>query len=124
VGEIRSYRDLKVRQAAMTLVEECYRFTKGFLKDEMYGLTSQIRRAALSVPANVAEGYGRDGASAYVQFLKTARGSLKEPETHLILSQRLSLGASAAPDRSFGQTAAIGRMVRVPVRRLQNSEGR
>jgi four helix bundle protein len=87
----------------------------------MYGLTSQIRRAAVSVPANVAEGYGRDSTGAYVQFLRTAQGSLKELETHLILSQRLSLGRGAAPGSVAGQADAIGRMLRVLDRRLQNS---
>jgi four helix bundle protein len=91
-GEIRSYRDLRVWNEAMTLAESCYRFSQECPREELFGLTSQIRRAATSIPANVAEGYGRDSKGSYVKFLKTAQGSLKELETHLILAQRLKLG--------------------------------
>src|ERR1700751_2326378 len=82
VAEIRSYRDLRVWQEAMTLAEHSYRFSGDLPREELFGLTSQIRRAAASVPANVAEGYRRDSKGAYVNFLKTAQGSLKELETH------------------------------------------
>jgi four helix bundle protein len=90
VAEIRSYRDLRVWQEAMTLVEDCYRFSKELPREELFGLTSQIRRAAVSIPANIAEGYGRDSKGSYVSFLKTAQGSLKELETHLILASSAS----------------------------------
>jgi four helix bundle protein len=70
-----SYRDLKVWQDAMILVENCYRFSQEFPREEMYGLTSQIRRAAVSIPANVAEGYGRNSSGSYVSFLRNAQGS-------------------------------------------------
>jgi four helix bundle protein len=72
LSEIKSYRDLKVWLDAMTLVEGCYLYTKVFPRDEMYGLTAQIRRASVSAPANIAEGYGRDNTGSYIQFLKIA----------------------------------------------------
>ena len=70
--------------------------TKEFPKEEMYGMTSQIRRAAASIPANIAEGYGREYRAEYVQFLRIAQGSLKELETHLLLSIRVRLATSQA----------------------------
>jgi four helix bundle protein len=124
VSEIKSYRDLKVWIDSMTLVEECYRFTKVFPRDEMYGLTSQIRRASVSVPANIAEGDGRDNTGSYVQFLKIAQGSLKELETHLLLSQRLKFASLDIAEDLLRQADSIGRMLRALVRSLQTSEGR
>jgi four helix bundle protein len=82
---------LKVWQAAMDLAEQCYLATKGFPKDELFGMTSQIRRAAASIPANMAEGQGRQHTKEFLNFVSTARGSLKELETHLILCQRVGL---------------------------------
>lgn len=98
---IQSYRDLKVWQEAMNLAEECYRLTKLFPDSEMYGMTSQIRRAAVSVPANIAEGYGREYRQEYIQFLRIAKGSLKELETHLILSARVELAKEETKMRRF-----------------------
>jgi four helix bundle protein len=123
VGEIKSYRDLKVWQDGMTLVEGCYRFSSEFPKEELFGLTSQLRRAAVSVPANIAEGYGRDSRGSYVSFLRNAQGSLKEVETHLILAQRLKLGASVVAERLLNQCDEIGRMLRSLIRSLQGTEG-
>jgi four helix bundle protein len=88
-GVIRSYRDLRVWQQAMDLAEACYRATRQFPREELYGMTSQIRRAAVSVAANIAEGHGRDSTGEFVQFLRVAQGSLKELETHLLLSHRV-----------------------------------
>ena len=85
------YRDLKVWQVAMNLAEQCYHATKCYPKEELFGLTSQIRRAAVSVPANIAEGQGRQHTKEFLNFLSIARGSLMEVETHLILSQRVGL---------------------------------
>jgi four helix bundle protein len=88
---VNSYQDLTVWQKAMDLAVLCYQLTKKFPKEELYGLVSQIRRAATSIPANIAEGWGRGSTKEYIQFLRIARGSTKELETHLILSQRLGL---------------------------------
>jgi four helix bundle protein len=89
--KIRSYQDLRVWQKGMGLAEACYLLTRRFPKDEVFGMTSQIRRAATSVPANIAEGYGRDSKGEYIQFLRISQGSLKELETHLTLSRRVGL---------------------------------
>jgi four helix bundle protein len=86
---IRSYRDLVAWQQARILVKATYVATKLFPKEETYGLTQQIRRAAVSVPSNIAEGYGRGSRKDYVRFLLTARGSLYELQTQLLLAQDL-----------------------------------
>lgn len=92
---VRSYRDLDAWKRGVDLVEAVYLLTRNFPREELYGLTSQLRRAAASIPANIAEGYGRDAAGSYLQFLRIARGSLREVETHLIVAGRVGL---AAPD--------------------------
>jgi four helix bundle protein len=86
---IKSHRDLIVWQKAMVLVTEVYGLTKTFPRDEMYGLTAQIRRAAASVPANIAEGQGRRLGREFHQFLGNSRGSLLELDTHLELVLRV-----------------------------------
>ena len=93
---IQSYRDLRVWQEGMTLAETCYRLTQPFPKAELYGMTSQIRRSAVSIPANIAEGYGRENRGEFIQFLRVAQGSLKELETHLLLALRVGLANPAA----------------------------
>jgi four helix bundle protein len=88
---IQSYRELDVWQKAMDLAEQCYLVTRSFPKEELFGMTSQIRRAAASIPANIAEGQGRQHTKEFLNHLSIARGSLKEVETHLLLSQRVGL---------------------------------
>ncbi|HEY8697708.1 MAG TPA: four helix bundle protein [Rhizomicrobium sp.] len=121
--KLESYRDLKVWQAAMTLAEACYTHTKGFPREEMFGLTSQIRRAAISIAANIAEGYGRDQTGSYVQFLKTSQGSLKELETHLILAQRVQIADGGKTEALLHQCDEVGRMLRALIRSLQDWNG-
>lgn len=86
--QINSYQELIVWQKAMDLAEEIYRLSKNFPKEEIYGLTSQIRRAAVSVPSNIAEGQARQGTAEFLNFLSIARGSLAEVDTQLLLAQR------------------------------------
>lgn len=86
--EITTYRDLKVWQQAIDLAELVYKVSSDFPKSELYGLTSQLRRAVVSIAANVAEGHGRETTGAFIQFLRVAQGSVKEVETHVILAQR------------------------------------
>lgn len=87
---VKSYRDLLVWQKAMDLVVICYKIAESFPKEEIYGLTSQLRRAAVSIPANIAEGHGREGLGEYIHFLSIAQGSLRETETHLLIANRLN----------------------------------
>lgn len=88
---LSSYRELEVWQVAMDLCEEVYRVSADFPADERFGLISQIRRAAVSVPSNIAEGYGRINRGEYVHHVSIARGSLYETETQLTLAVRLGL---------------------------------
>ena len=88
---IQTFRELEVWQVGMDLAAECYRVTKTFPKDELFGMTCQIRRAAASIPANIAEGQGRDHTKEFLNFLSVARGSLMEVQTHLLLCQRVGL---------------------------------
>ncbi|CAN5307904.1 four helix bundle protein [soil metagenome] len=108
---IRSYRDLEVWQKAMDLAVECYRVTAGLPKSEMYGLTSQIRRAAASVAANIAEGRGRRSTRDFRRFLDIAYGSLLEAETHAILAHRLGYIEKDALNGILDSSAEIGRML-------------
>lgn len=96
---IRSFRDLFAWQKAIDLCQEVYRLAQGFPGEERFGLTAQMRRAAVSIPSNIAEGYGRGRKRDYVRFLNVARGSLYELETQLVLVVRLGLadGDSAGP---------------------------
>jgi four helix bundle protein len=87
--QVRSFKDLKVWQVAMELVSAVYRLTEGYPKREWYGLTAQMRRAAVSIPANVAEGRGRFTTREFIRFLRIAIGSLRELETYCELSLRL-----------------------------------
>jgi four helix bundle protein len=88
--KITSYRDLLVWARAIDVVEVCYKLSRQIPQSEIFGLTSQIRRAAISIPANIAEGRGRKTLGEYVQHLSIANGSLKELETHLIIAGRLN----------------------------------
>jgi four helix bundle protein len=108
---VQHYRELKVWQAAMSLAEECYAATKNFPREELFGLTSQIRRAAASVPANIAEGQGRQHTKEFLNFLSVARGSLMEVETHLLLSQRVGLLNQTTLDSLLTMSAEISRML-------------
>ncbi len=121
--EISSYRDLKVWQAAITLTEDVYRRSSGFPKSETYGLTAQVRRAAVSVAANIAEGHGRETTGAFIQFLRVAQGSIKETETHLIVAQRLEYLRPAEAEGLLAQCDEIGRMLRGLIRSLQEKLG-
>jgi four helix bundle protein len=84
--KIESYKDLIVWQKGIELVDELYTITKKFPKEEMFGLTNQIRRASVSIPANIAEGWGRNSSKNYIQFLRISRGSLFEIETMLVIA--------------------------------------
>jgi four helix bundle protein len=92
-GKIRDYRDLVVWQIARQIVKRIYVLTAKFPREEIYGLSLQMRKAAVSVPSNIAEGYGRGARLDYVRFLRVARGSLYELQTQLLLAQDLGFMA-------------------------------
>lgn len=117
--EIKSYQDLKAWQAAMDLAVECYKVTANFPDTERYGLINQIRRAEGSIAANIAEGHGRESTGAFIQFCRIAQGSLKELETHLLLSGRLGYLATDDANELLGKTSEIGKMMRSMIRSLQ-----
>jgi len=87
---VKAYSDLIVWQKAMDMVVSIYKATERFPREEVYGLTSQLRRAAVSVPSNIAEGQGRKSTNEFLHHLSFARGSLMEVETQLLLAERLS----------------------------------
>jgi four helix bundle protein len=108
----------------MNVAEATYRLTKSFPKAEIYGLTAQARRSASSVPANIAEGYGRDSTGAYVHHLRVAQGSLKELETHLLLSERVSLVDSEKVASLLSKSELVGKMLRSLIRSIEGSDER
>ena len=111
MAAIRDYRDLIVWQKAMDLVEAVYRTTAAFPKEEMYGLTSQLRRAAVSIPSNIAEGNGRNTTRDYLNFLGMAYGSVKEVETQVLIAERLRYIDSNQTGRLVTMTAEIARLI-------------
>ncbi|MEP6637307.1 MAG: four helix bundle protein [Acidobacteriota bacterium] len=117
--QIRSHRDLIVWQKAMDLVVSVYRETDSFPKAELYGLTSQVGRAAVSIPANIAEGQGRRLRGEYINFLGNARGSLLEVDTHLELAARLGIMSSEKHLLLSDQLAEVRKLLNGLMRSLE-----
>jgi four helix bundle protein len=116
---VNSYQDLKVWQVAMDLAADIYKLTRAFPKEELYGMSSQLRRSAGSIAANIAEGYGREVRGSFVQFLRIAQGSLKETETHLLLAERVGLVERKQIEVILQNADELGRMLRSFIRSLQ-----
>ncbi len=115
----RSYQDLGVWRKAIDLVEAVYRATQGWPKEELYGLTNQVRRAAVSVPANVTEGQGQYSPKEFLHHLAIANGSLCEVEAHLVIARRLGY-TDEATHKALGQQAAeVGRLLHGLMRSLR-----
>jgi len=108
---IKTFKDLVVWQEAMNLVEMIYLHTKTFPKEEIYGITSQIRRAAVSIPANIAEGNGRKSRKEYLQFLSVANGSMTELETHILIAERLNFLAKEKAEQLLTKLESVGRLL-------------
>ena len=123
-AKIISYRDLVVWARAMDIVEVCYRLTKQIPQSEIYGLTSQIRRAAVSIPTNIAEGHGRKNIGEYIQHLSIANGSLKELETHLIIAGRLHYVKENEILLALEDCSEIGRMLSGLIQKLRQNQKR
>jgi four helix bundle protein len=107
-----------VWQQAMDLAVAAYQTTRSWPKEELYSLTSQVRRAASSVPANIAEGFGRENRGSYQQFLRIAQGSLKELETHLLIAQRVGIASREAVAPLLAHSESVGKLLRLLIRKL------
>jgi four helix bundle protein len=108
---VRSYRDLVAWKKSIQLVLEVYRFTQCFPKVETYGLVSQLRRAAVSIPSNIAEGQARMSTGEFKQFLGHARGSLTEVETQIIIAQQLGYVESNTAEEALNRAAEVGKVL-------------
>jgi four helix bundle protein len=124
MSEIQSYRDLIVCQRAMALVKLSYQFSARHPRNELYGLTAQLRRASVSVPANIAEGFGRENTGSFIQHLRIAQGSLKELETHILLSVSLDFTISADAQPLLVECEVVGKLLRALIRSLQAREAK
>ena len=117
-NRIQGYRDLLVWQKAMMIAELTYVLSRSFPREEQFGLTSQARRAAASVAANIAEGYGRGTRPSYASFVRIAQGSLKELETHLMLAERVGVAKAGSIDAILAEADELGKMFRSLLNKL------
>ncbi|MEI6775821.1 MAG: four helix bundle protein [Chloroflexales bacterium] len=116
--KVRTYQELIAWQKAMDLVVAVYEQTRAFPKEETYGLTNQLRRAAVSIPSNIAEGQGRNSTKQFQHFLSIAYGSLQEVETQLLIARRLQYLTAEQTDPLLLQCAEVGRIINGLVRSL------
>jgi four helix bundle protein len=122
MAQIDSYRDLQIWQRSMDLAVACYEVSRQLPDSESYGLCSQIRRAATSIPANIAEGHGRELPGSFIQHLRISQGSLKELETLLLLAQRLEMVEQPLTAPLLAECSEVGRMIRALIRAIQTKE--
>ena len=122
--KVKTYRDLIVWQKAMVLVTEIYKVSKSFPRREDYGLTSQLRRCAVSIPSNIAEGYGRHSRNEYIRFLQIASGSLYELQTQLEIAANLGYLKKDEFELLYESTREVERMLSVLIRRLIEGSGK
>lgn len=118
--KITSYRDLVVWEKAMELVIASYQIAKQLPPSEHYGLTSQIQRAAVSIPANIAEGHGQSHLGDYLHHLSVATGSLRELETHVLIACRLSYLKKRDAEAALNLATEVGRMLTALTQRLRS----
>jgi four helix bundle protein len=119
VKKVKSYRDLEVWRKGVELAVRVCHMARHFPASERFGLVAQIQRSALSVPANIAEGWGRGSTNEFVWFLKVAKGSLHELETHLIVAHQLGYLTTQRLDELLGETETISRMLLALIRNLR-----
>lgn len=103
-----NYQDLLVWQKAMDYVEICYKLTQNFPKEEIFGLSSQLKRASVSIPSNIAEGHGRISRGEYIHFLGIAQGSLRESETQILLALRLNYISEDQAKQALSKSKEVG----------------
>jgi len=109
--KVKNYQELIVWQKAMDLVEEVYKSSKNFPREELYGLTSQLRRAAVSIPSNIAEGQGRTTTPDFLRHLSISYGSLRELETQVLIATRLGYLAKERRDDVINMAGEVGRLL-------------
>ncbi len=119
---LKSYRDLQVWQKAIELVESVYKLMRTFPAEERFGLASQLQRAAVSIPANIAEGYGRSHLGDYLHHLSIGRGSLAELETHLVIAVRLKILSREDTLDAWNLSQRVGQMLTKLIQSLQPSQ--
>ncbi len=117
---LKNYKELKVWQKSYNLCLDVYRTTRIFPKEEMYGLTSQMRRSAVSVPSNIAEGYGRKTTADYIRFLYIAYGSLCELETQIMLAGDLNYLDDGKLEGLKASVSEVERMLKALINSLEN----
>jgi four helix bundle protein len=123
-GVVKFYRDLVVWQQAMDLVVEAYRISALFPRDEKYGLVQQLRRAAVSVPSNIAEGHGRAHLGDYLRHLSIANGSLMELETQMLIAGRMGYLSNDDQARVLAQASKVGQLLSGLTRALKKRNPR
>ena len=121
---VRNYKELEVWKKSVAITTEIYRLSSSFPNTERYGLSSQVRKAAVSVAANTAEGWGRGSVGEYIQFLTIARGSLMELETYLIISCNLELIGSDVLGALSNEIEEIGKMLNGLIGALKSRKAR
>jgi four helix bundle protein len=122
MGQVNSYRDLLVWEQAIDLATAIYKCMKSWPKEELYGLTQPVRRAAVSVPANIAEGNGRELRAPYINFLRISQGSLKEVETHLIIAHRVGVADQGEVKQLLERCESIGKLLRLLIPKLGEAQ--
>ena len=118
---MKSYRELIVWQKGVDLSVRIYDATKSFPQEEAFGMTSQIRRSAISIPSNIAEGYGRSSQADFARFLKIASGSLYELQTQLEISKKIKYITSEQFDNIWNLSIEIGKMLSSLISKIQKS---
>lgn len=116
---LRTFRDLVAWQKALALCRNVYELTRGFPREERFGLTAQLRRCAVSVPSNIAEGYGRGMTRDYVRFLRTAKGSLCELETQVMIARELRFTQESVVTPLLGSVAEVARILSALIASLE-----
>lgn len=121
-GPIKTFRDLMVWRKSMSLVTEVYRASASFPSDERFGLTSQLRRCVVSIPSNIAEGFGRDTTNDYLRFLGIAKGSLYEAQTQIEIGRNLQFIEESRFGTLLEQAREIERMLTSMMRKLKEGQ--
>ena len=122
MGMVESYKDLITWQKGMDLVERIYRLSRLFPQDERFGLTSQLKRASVSIPSNIAEGHARSTRQEYARFLDVARGSANEVETQLLIAKRLAFSDENELHEAVSATNEIQRILLGLMRSLRKAK--